>query len=216
MFSKTFTPKRVIAVDVFLESRKTSEFVGKLTFENRNYVFEYNLQYILSSQAIELGPELPKTRRYFKQGKLFASLEDRIPERRNPAYVDYCRVTGIDPGETNKLVLLSSIGSRGPSSFVFEAEFQKYTSLEAKKFRQKLGLSTRDFGHLMGVTQSSIVRLEKGQTTGREILKIIELVENCPRAFEYFFVKNKKYLHSKSQEKVFKILRADIKKIENR
>src|ERR1700692_4174096 len=109
----------LIGVDVFLERRKTHLYVGQLRKEIDHYIFTYNDQYLHSRNIIPLGPEFPLTKKEFKSKKLFPSLEDRIPSKLNPAYLEYCQLLGIDPKETNLLILLSTIGKRGPSSFVF-------------------------------------------------------------------------------------------------
>jgi HipA-like protein len=205
MLYNFFKKHKIIALDVFIDGRSRREFVGRLTFQNDNYIFEYDKGYISSRNALEIGPDLLKTQRIFKQKELFRSFEDRIPSRDNPAYEDYCRAAGIEITETNKLVLLSRIGKRGPSSFIFEPEYQYYTPDDAKKFRERLELSTREFADLLGVTQTSIARLENNHTTGKEILKIIELAEFCSSALLYFIEKNGKYLHTKQQERLLSI-----------
>lgn len=205
MLYNFFKRREVIGLDVFIESRETREFVGKLIFQNNNYIFEYEKSYISFRNSLEIGPDLPKTQKIHKQGKLFKSFEDRIPSRENPAYKDYCKAMGIEVREKNKLVLLSTIGKRGPSSFIFEPRFQNFLSKDVKDFRKKLGLSTREFAYLFGVTQSSIARLENNHTTGKEILKIIEIAFFSKEALLFFLEKNGKHIHTKKQNTLFSI-----------
>ena len=204
-----FSPSEIVAVDVFIEGRSRRDFVGKLTFKNDNYVFEYDKGYISSRNSLEIGPDLPKTQRIFTQKELFRSFEDRIPSRDNPAYADYCKATSILVEEEDKLILLSTIGKRGPSSFIFEPEFRSYTTVKAQEFRKTLKLSTREFADLFGVTQSSIVRLENHHTTGKEILKIIESAASCKSVLRYFLEKNGKYIHSNKQERLLSLCSAE-------
>ena len=102
------------SLDIFLERRKTRRRVGSLKREAGGFTFTYDEEYLRAKNAIPLGPEFPLTKRQLKSSSLFASLEDRIPSRQNPAYPEYCYAMGIDPKESNPLVLLSTIGKKGP------------------------------------------------------------------------------------------------------
>ncbi|MCB1107049.1 MAG: hypothetical protein KDK76_03020, partial [Chlamydiia bacterium] len=56
---------------------------------------------------------------YFSKS-LFVPFLERIPSKNNPSYPEYCQSVGISVDEENVFVLLSTIGRRGPSSFIFE------------------------------------------------------------------------------------------------
>lgn len=116
MSFKHNSPSGVI---VMLERRRTHHAVGTLTKQGARYVFEYDMQYIRLPSAIPLGPEMPLSRRRFESTELFRPFLERIPSKENPAYPEYCRSVGIDENETDSFVLLSTIASRGPSSFLF-------------------------------------------------------------------------------------------------
>src|SRR6202022_1252354 len=89
---------------------------------NDRYELTYNKKYAHSKNAIPIGPDLHlfKLHHQSKKGKLFSSFIDRIPEKSNPAYKDYCKAEGISSTEKNPIILLGTIGKRGPSSFIFE------------------------------------------------------------------------------------------------
>ena len=87
---------KIEAVDVYLEKRKTREYVGRLSREGKKFIFIYNDSYLYKGRAIPLGPDLPLTKKKFISETLFPSFEDRIPSKRNPAYPEYCKMVGIE------------------------------------------------------------------------------------------------------------------------
>src|SRR5262245_48095575 len=116
---------KIIGVDVFLEKRKTRLLVGVLKRVNNKMQFAYDDYYFTAKNIIPLGPEFPLTQKEFVSDQLFPSLADRIPSQQNPAYPEYCQLMGIDPKEKDPLILLSSIGKKGPSSFIFSPLFER-------------------------------------------------------------------------------------------
>jgi len=172
---------RIIGVDVFLEKRKTRLHVGILKRINGKMVFAYDDRYFTMKNIIPLGPEFPLTQKHFVSDQLFPSLEDRIPSKQNPAYPEYCQSMGIDPKETDPLVLLSTIGKKGPSSFIFSPLFERNIKPEDLiKFRESLGLTTREFGKVFEFSQPSLNALERGRTSGKDILKRLEILIHYP------------------------------------
>ena len=165
----------VKAVNVYLERKKTRQYAGQLTKQKSKFVFEYDKDYRSSSYPIALGPDLPFTKRRHTSSVLFPSFEDRIPSKRNPAYPEYCESVGISPSEKDLLVLLSTIGRRGPSSFVFTPVFEdkSFTAKDLKKFRKALKLSIRDFSKLFDISSASIYRIENNKASGKSVLKRI-------------------------------------------
>lgn len=148
---------------VFEELRKTKVNVGALSRETGQYCFTYAANYLNRPQATAIGPDLPLSLKVIRSKDFFKSLDDLLPDRRNPAYNMYCKKAGILPQETDKLKLLTSIGKRGPSKFVFE-EFHDEVILKAqeiKNFRKKLMLSQRDFALFFDIPLISFQQLEK-------------------------------------------------------
>ena len=129
MFKSKFTlPKNIVGIDIYLEFRKTRRHVGqlkKLNAKDKCYIFTYDINYMDQPSSIEIGPDLPLTRRVYKSKTMFKSIEDRIPSKGNPSYVEYCEDVGISPTEKDTIILLATIGRRGPSSFVFETHIQR-------------------------------------------------------------------------------------------
>lgn len=173
---------KTVGVHVFLEKRKTRREVGILKREGGKFIFTYGEQYFRADNVIPLGPEFPLTQEEFTSEKLFPSLQDRIPLIQNPAYPDYCFAMGIEPTEQDPLVLLSTIGRRGPSSFIFFPILErKVTAENVIQFRKALGLTTREFAAVFELSQSSLNALERNRIVGNEIIKRLEILLKHPK-----------------------------------
>ena len=161
------------AIDVYLERRKTRQYVGRLSKKKRQFVFEYEESYRWSGQPIALGPDLPLSEKRHSSLKLFPSFEDRLPSRKNPAYKEYCQDTGISLDEKDSFILLANLGQRGPSSFVFAPVYEtvSFVAKDLKNFRKSLKLSMREFAGLFDISTAVIYRIENGKSSGRQILK---------------------------------------------
>ncbi len=200
---------------VFLEKRKTRHYVGKLTFVKDANVFEftYDEDYLYAKNIIPLGPEFPLTKQMYRSSTLFPSLQDRIPSRKNPAYPEYCQTAGIDIDERNPIVLLATIGKRGPSSFVFEPLYEDTFSKEdLKKFRLELGLTTREFALCFDLTQASLMRIEKGDSSGKALLKRIEIYHRFPEVALFFIERHGGAINSGKKKTIIKILKSKLTK----
>ncbi len=188
---------KIEAVTIFLERRKTRMTVGRLTREGQTYIFTYDEKYFSARNAFSLGPEFPLTQREFRSSLLFPSLEDRIPSRANPAYPEYCHSMGISVEERDPLVLLSTIGRRGPSSFVFAPVFERsFSGHDVKEFRKTLGLTTREFAHIFEISQSSLTALEQGKLRGKDLLKRLEFIVLFPDTALYMLTLHGGILHN--------------------
>ncbi len=199
---------KIVAVDVFLEKRKTRVYVGRLTFGNDAYKFVYKKNYLYAEASIPLGNEFPLTQQEYVSGTLFPSLSDRIPVRENPAYSDYCRSAGISEIEENPLVLLSTIGRRGPSSFIFEPVYDKgFDEKMCKKFRTELGLTIREFANVFNISTTTVMAIEGGKRLGKEALRRIEIYYLYPNvAIDEIHIRGG-ILHETKKVKVLKVLR---------
>lgn len=183
--------KKIIGVDIFLEKRKTRVRVGDLTRINNDYIFVYDDHYFKSKNSIPLGPKFPLTQKKFISNKLFPSLKDRIPQKENPAYEEYCLTMGISPDEIDELILLSTIGRKGPSSFIFYPIYER--KIDAEKiiaFRKNLDLTTREFAKVFEISQTSLNALERKRIIGHEILKRLEIILNYPNVALDFLLIN--------------------------
>jgi HipA-like protein len=182
---------KIIGVRIFLEKRKTMHPVGVLCRRKEKLVFIYDDHYFKAKNALPLGPEFPLTQKEFVSKHLFPSLEDRIPSLQNPAYPEYCLAMGVDPKERDSLILLSTIGRKGPSSFIFFPIFErKVTIKNVIAFRKSLGLTTREFAAVFEFSQASLNALERNRILGSEILKRLEIILNFPSVALYFLFIN--------------------------
>src|SRR3990167_1460004 len=115
-------------VKIFHEGRARRLFVAYLSFDSKKnkYLLEYNKRYVQLKNAVAFGPHLDlfTLKHYSQKGKMFPIFLDRIPDPQNPAYPDYCRSQGISVHEKNPIVLLGTIGRRGPSTFIFEPVYE--------------------------------------------------------------------------------------------
>lgn len=202
----------IIAVDVFLERRKSRERVGRLTrarVEGKPlFEFKYSEDYLLKGRGIPLGPEFPLTQVKFQSKKLFPSFEDRIPSRENPAYEDYCRQVGISSDETNPMVLLSTLGRKGPSSFVFEGVKQESNAAHnVAEYRQRLGLTIREFASIFGASAASIQKLEHGKSAGRELTKRLSIYMIFPEVALWEAMNNRAKIHDEKYQALMRKLK---------
>ncbi len=170
---------------IYHETQKRKIYVGDLTHDTEKdvYILRYDPKYANSSEAIPIGPHLPlyKETHISEKGELFQSLMDRIPERANPAYPDYCHHTGISVDETNKIILLGTIGKRGPSTFMFEKAYITDFNVEViKKARAELDISQRDFARALGISQVTLQKIEAGDSTDEKTLKVLQLYFSFP------------------------------------
>jgi len=203
---------KIIAVDVFIDKRKSRIFVGRLTRDKQNnvaqakYKFEYDDKYLYSNYPVSIGPALPLTQKTFFSNEMFESFIDRVPSKDNPAYAEYCMKFGISTEENDWFVLVSTIGSRGPSSFIFEPVFAEPTisAREIKRYRKKLGLTIREFGLLFELSPFTIQKIEVEKQTGREILKRLMIYMRFPEVAMDEIKRNGRKIHSDALKNVMR------------
>ncbi len=197
-----FNFQTIVGVQVVLEHSANVQLVGELTMKEGVFHFEYDEDYLLLPKAIPLGPEMPLTRRSYQSKQLFRPFIDRIPSRENPAFFEYCKSMGISVDENDPLILLSTIASRGPSSFLFKPIYYEiFTGSDLKSFRNNLGLSVREFAACFDFSQAGITRVETGVSDGREILKRVEIYVLYPEVALGQLRRRAAYLHQKKLEK---------------
>lgn len=212
--------QNIVGIDIFLERNKTRAYVGNLTRENRNgklwFHLKYNSQYINSKFAISLGPELPLTHQDYRSQILFTAFKDRIPSRDNPAYPEYCKMMGISEYEQDPIVLLATIGKKGPSSFIFEPIFkEQFSADDLKLYRKELGLTVREFSALFDVSYSHLQRIESKKFPGHEILKRIEIYKKYPKILLNEIERHGGVLHADKKHKLIAFLKTNIQKFKN-
>ncbi len=184
--------QKIDAVDVYLENRKTREYVGQLSRENALFIFTYSDLYLYKSRSIPLGPDLPLTQKKFMSNTLFPSFEDRIPSNKNPAYPEYCNMVGIDPSEHDPLILVATLGQKGPSSFIYTpAPRNTITGSDVAAFRKNLNLTVREFAELFDFSPATISKIEKNAPLGRDVLRRLEIYYYFPEVAIYMVMKNR-------------------------
>lgn len=206
---------KVSSVVVYLEKRKSCTLVGELTynFRKQTYIFVYDRAY-LRANLIPLGPELPLSSKKFSSPTLFEPFIDRLPSRENPAYQEYCAAENIEVAERDPFVLLTTIGKRGPSSFIFERKRQETLGAEElKRFRQELGLTTREFAIGFAIGAKTLVSLESGRSSGRDVMKRLELYIRFPEVALFEFRRNCAAIHRNKRKQVERILLAQKTKL---
>ncbi len=172
-------------LQVFHEGKKRRIYVGELIYHSKKdyYEFIYNKKYINYKNAIPLGPELSlfKLHHYSEVGKIFPSFSDRLPSRENLAYEDYCESQGITPNEKNMIILLGTIGKRGPSSFIFEPVYQiEFNSSDIVNFRNKLKVTQYDLAQAFDINEVTLQRIEKDISRDQNTLKLIQIFLQFP------------------------------------
>ena len=202
-------------LEVYLETRRRRLFVGNLVFNTKikQFTFTYDLHYLQNNSAIALGPELAMTKITYVSKKLFPTFLDRIPSRENPAYKEYCLSQHISPKETNPIILLTTIGRRGPSAFIFEAVFQQIGSIAAdlKRFREKLELTRWDVAMLFDMPELSIYKIETEKNQDSNMLRLIHYYLIYPQiSLDQINLTGKK-VHRQIRTKVYRYFKNKIK-----
>ncbi len=172
-------------LNIFQELRTKRIFVGELLYNEKEDRYEllYDKKYIYTKKAISLGPNLSlfQLHHISEKGKMFPFFLDRIPDPENPAYPDYCASQGIDINEDNLIVLLGSIGKRGPSCFIFETVYESTFNLaEFIKWRAELEISQHDFALAFDFSKATLQRIEDGKSIDHNTLKRLEALFSFP------------------------------------
>lgn len=194
-------------LDVFHESTKRRIFVGRLSYNiNKDkYKFVYDKSYMGSRSAIPIGAELDIFEQVHisKKGELFPSLLDRIPDKDNPAYKDYCEAEGISPEEDNLIILLGTIGKRGPSSFVFEPVYiNTFDAEDIKNIRRELGFTQHDLSAALGISIITLQRIESGVSKDINTLRHIQLFFTFTEVAKWQLKQTGGYIHVKALAKL--------------
>lgn len=194
-------------LQVFSENRKRRVLVGALSWESgRNqFEFKYEPKYAKSKSAIPIGKELDLFKRsHISKGKLFPSFADRIPSRENPAYEDYCRSQGISVDESNPIILLISIGKRGPSTFIFEPVFlNNFTYEDVRKFRESLDISIHEWAAAFDFNPPTLQRLESGKKTDLSTIRRAQIYLEFPKAAMWQLELNSGKIHAETFQKLW-------------
>jgi transcriptional regulator with XRE-family HTH domain len=206
-FKADFSTIDRTTLHIYAESRKRRVFVGALHWDEikNNFEFRYDPKYASSKNAIPLGKELDLFKKvHISKGKLFPSLSDRIPSKDNPAYEDYCRSQGISVKEKNPIILLGSIGRRGPSTFIFEPVIKnEFNVQEIKDFRKQLGITIYDMAVAFDMNQLTLQRIESGKKAELGTLRRIQIYLHFPKVALWQLSLTSAKLHSNTFNKIW-------------
>ncbi len=207
-----FSPNHIVGIDIFLERFQTRLYVGKLEKKENTFHFSYDHSYLKATHILSVGPEFPLTRQNFLSQELFPSFLDRLPDPDNPAYRDYCSAAGISTEINDPIVLLATIGKRGPSSFIFEPIYKDTFNFdECEKFREKIGITMQDFAYLFDISLSILQKIKAGESSGKEILKRLEIFMSDRNILYKQIKKNMGRLHTdKQRELMFHLLEENL------
>lgn len=197
---------KIDKIDVFSQIASRRIFVGNIWKEHGLFYFAYDKKYRRLKKSVALGPEFPLWKETFSSKKFFPSLADRIPSRQNPAYEDYCKQWGIPVKENDPFVLLTTIGRRGPSTFVFERTPRSYSAEKLKKFRERIGLKQRDFALLFGTTQTTLTKLETGKGENAFMMTFFMLCDEEPAALKWLLQERGQYIHDDKRTLIEQLL----------
>lgn len=191
-------------VKIYHEGRKRRIYVGEISYDAKSnrYALTYDKKYTLLKNAIPLGPTLSlfELTHYSEKGKMFPIFLDRIPDPRNPAYPDYCASQGISVEEKNPIVLLGTIGRRGPSSFIFEAVYTTdFKPKDITSFRQELNLTQHDFAEAFDISLPTLQRIEANKSHDENSLKRIEIMLSFPEVALWQLAQTGGRIHRKMQ-----------------
>jgi DNA-binding XRE family transcriptional regulator len=101
--------------------------------------------------------------------------------RTNPAYEDYCFAQNISVNERNPIILLGSIGKKGPSSFIFEPVYDNpFTSVDIVKIREILDISQHDLAKAFGLSEITVKKIESRKSQDATTLKLIQMFFTFP------------------------------------
>ncbi|MFN7903833.1 MAG: HipA N-terminal domain-containing protein [Pseudobdellovibrionaceae bacterium] len=194
-------------LQVFSESRKRRVSVGILTWDSSRNIFEfkYDSKYAKSKNAIPIGKELDLFKKsHISKGKLFPSFADRIPSKENPAYEDYCISQGISVNEENPILLLISIGKRGPSTFIFEPFFNNpFSHEDVKKFRESLGISIHEWAAAFDFNPPTLQRLESGKKSDLGTIRRAQIYLEFPMVAMWQLEANSGKVHAETFQKLW-------------
>ena|SRR3990167_9282793 len=192
---------------IFHELKKRRIYVGELIYDKKKDVYKlfYNKNYVNSASAIPIGVDLTlfSVVHTSKKGQLFSSFQNRIPEKENPAYVDYCRSKGISVKEKNPIILLGTIGSCGPSSFMFERVYKPDISIEdVINLRKKIKITQYDLAKALDISKVTLQKIESGESRDVRTIKLLEIYFSFPEVAIWQIHKTGSSVHSAAQQKL--------------
>jgi len=108
--------------------------------------------------------------------------------------------------------LLSTIGHRGPSSFIYEAIYESQGSIakQLKLFRKQLNLTQWDFAMLFDFPEITIQKVEAGKTTDKNISRLLDIYMTDPKAALRQMKLTGKKVHRNVRDRLYKYFKAKL------
>lgn len=203
---------------IFHEGRKRRILVGELIYNPKKDRYEllYDKHYAHSKNAIPISPHLDlfKLHHQSEKGKLFPSFMDRIPDKSNPAYKDYCKAQGISPAEKNPIILLAFIGKRGPSSFIFEpVYYSEFNPSDIVKLREQLQITQHDLAQAFDISETTLQRIETAVSCDLNTLKYMQILLKFPEVALWQLKQTGNRVHQDVLTKLIKYFESKISNI---
>lgn len=163
-------------IDVYCELRTRKVRVGRLIQDDQGYEFQYADSWLDFDGAFDIGPDIPLSRKKYRSTSLPDSFLSRIPPRNSANYARYCEDRGISANERSEMVLLSTIGHKGPSSFVFEKSFELQDRIVTRERLQSMRgkFSLRTIAIFFNISMGSLQKILAGKIAGPSF-QIIEI-----------------------------------------
>lgn len=194
-------------LSIFHEGRKRRIYVGEVIYhkDKDRYELIYDRHYANLKNAIPISPDLTLFKLHHRstKGKMFSALLDRIPDPDNPAYKDYCQAMGIAETEKNPIILLGTIGTRGPSSFIFEPVYDdNFVAADITELRENLGITQHDMAVAFDISKPTLQRIESGESHDLNTLKRIQIMLNFPEVALWQLKQTGSRVHVKARRKL--------------
>jgi len=198
---------------IFHELRRRRIYVGTLTYDTLNKIYQltYDGDYVVAKNAIPMGPELSLFKTVHTSQDLFAAFIDRIPERENPAYPDYCKMQGISVDEENPIILLGAIGRRGPSTFVFEKTYlHDFSAENIIQLRKTLDITQHDLAAAFGISKVTLQKIEAGISHDPRTIQLFQIYCTFPEVAIWQLRQTGVTVHSTVLNKLLKFFKKDL------
>lgn len=105
----------------------------------------------------------------------------------------------------NPIILLGSIGKKGPSSFIFESVYEDdFTGIDLIKIRESLDISQHDLAQAFGLSEITLKKIESGKSKDPNTLRLIQIFFTFPESGLWQLRKTGMRVHSSVLSKLIK------------
>ncbi len=115
--------------------------------------------------------------------------------------------------ESNPIILLISIGKRGPSTFIFEPIYKiNFDPLSIRKFRELLQISIHEFSIAFDFNPPTIQRLESGKKYDLGTARRVQIYLEFPKVSLWQIELNSGKIHHETYHKLLAYFKNSNKK----